>query len=359
MPAIRPVYISTGEAAIKIASETLDGCYGLGCLSNAGYGYEKNMRAEYCSNRGAPLFYEAMTPGFRLDVSSKELSAVNFQLMGGSSLDIINGTEVTALNTVGNPAAVSSLTNPAEWHIVKLSGSAPWSFDVYTELKDLGWGGGTAANGFVKGTNIQVYTAAYTNGGTDVAAAAWLYSTTHVATKFTVDDACNGKVHFHLIADADLSQWTWNPSDPPFLINGVAPHIPTDLIMGDTVALIGISYFHSQLKDSTGEEIRDANRSIIQYPQAVEKPVFIKVVHRYSQDPDHFAQILRIWRAFNTTGMSQNMNPMTTTAHTLDASFRAADASDISPDSPMFHIEVVESTTTLTWESLLQLAAAG
>lgn len=358
MPAIRPTYISTGEAAIKIASRTLDGCFGLGCLSNASYAYEKNMRAEYCSVRGGALFYEAMTPGFRLSVSTKELSAVNYQIQGGSALPIATGSSVTALLTEGDPTASSSVASPCEWSIVRLGGittAYPISFDMYTQHGDLA----PTSGAFVKATNIEVYTAAKTNGATTVAAAAWLYSATHVATKFTVDDLCTGKIHFHLIADADLAQWSWNPSDPPFLINGVAPHIPEGLVMGDTVCLIGVAYTWGSLTDDTGAEIAAANRSIIQYPQEVEKPVAIKLVHRYSRDPDHFAQIVRIWRAFNTTGFSQNLNPMTTTAHTLDSEFRAVDASDISPDSPLFHIEIVESVEPLTWASLLQLAAAG
>lgn len=359
----RPVYMTTGPSAIKIYSEVLDGCFALGCLSNMRIGYSKNMQPIFCSALAPPIDYRPRNPSFSLDVSARELTALNFHILGGSANDIVTGTALTTANTVGNPAGSSTLTTPAEWWIVKTTGATPWDATVYLKRKDI-----FAANAdstdpadFVKGADIEIYVAAKTNSDADVAAATTLYEsnaltgTASDAAKgsFYVADACNGKIVLGNIPDALVTQWVYQDSDPAFTINGVSPFIQDDIRTGDVVFLVGFAYTHGSVKAADGTQVPRTSRQVIEFPTLVEKPVAVKIVTRYEKDPLRKAKIIRVPRMQNMSGFGLGLNPLSTEIFSLDANFMALDSSDLYPNSPLFHVEIVDADSDISLESLL------
>lgn len=338
--------ISLGPMDVQLYNETLGGCFAAGCLETVRLNFGRAMRPIVCNSLDGVDEYRPLDPSVSLSYSAKELSAIMLAHGLGDGATIVPGASIDTI--VGNPAADSSVAAPAEWHVVRLSAAAgPWDFSLTLENRDLRY----AASTFVKGTDIEVYTAANTNGNTNVAASAWTYVASPgpygASGSFSVLDACLGKLDFHSITDASVTQWTWDDTAPPFTINGTRPIIESDVRHGDTVALIGVSYKWGKVTDAAGVDVPAANRSKIQVGRALGEPIGIKGIHYFEKDRQKKALILRIWKARNMTGASLGFESQATRESTLDMAFMGIKDERNHPESPLFELEMVDSLTTL------------
>lgn len=344
--------ITVGPLHTKFFSEELGGCFLAGCLENARLSLSRNMRAIICSGLEPPIAYRALDPGMGLSLSAKEISAVMMAIGAGSGASIVTGSGIDTL--VGNPAAASSVASPAEWHVIKLSAAAgPWDFTVYAENRDLYFAAGT----FVKGTDIEVYLAANNNGDANVAASALTYVAPPgpygASGSFSVSDACLGKIVFNGVTDAVIVQWTWDASAAPFTINGTYPIVEGDVRHGDTVALIGIAYKWGKVYDAAGVMVPFANRQKVLVARARQQPIGIKAVHFFEADNVRKALIIRIWKAQNLQGFGIGFDSAATRDITLDTNFMGLDDKRNHPESPIGEIEIVDSATDLSIDTLL------
>lgn len=354
MPSVQnPLDISVGPLHVKFYNETLGGCFFTGCLENARFAASRSMRPIICNGLEDPVDYRPGSPSASLSLSAKELSAHMMAHGAGDGASIVSGSSIDI--QVGTPGANSTVASPAEWHIVKLTGAAPWTFSLFTENRDLWAASGT----FVLDTDISIYNAALTNGDTAViplagGTPAFAIDTTAVAANsFYVSDACLGKLSFNAVADALLAQWTYDSTAAKFTINGTYPIIDSNVTHGDTVALIGVAYNWGKVQDATSTLVDKTKRFKIQIGRALGEPIGIKGVHFLEGARNRRAIIIRIWKARNMTGFGLGFDAMASRDITLDTQFMGLDDTRNHPDSPVYEIEKVESTTDLSLDTLL------
>lgn len=349
MPSVQnPLDISVGPLHVKFFNETLGGCFFTGCLENARFAASRSMRPIICNGLESPVDYRPGEQGASLSLSGKELSAHMIAHGAGDGASIVSGSSIDIV--VGTPGSASTVAAPCEWHIVKLTGAAPWTFTVYTENRDLWAASGT----FVLDTDISVYFAALTNGDASVSvSAAVTVASTPGTSTITITDACLGKITFAAIADATIAQWTYDSTAAKFTINGTYPIIDSDVTHGDTVALIGIAYQWGKVSDVTGTLVDKTKRFKIQVARTLGEPIGIKAVHFFEGARNRRALIIRIWKARNMTGFGLGFDAMASRDITLDTQFMGLNDERNHPESPVFEIEKIESTTDLSLDTLL------
>ncbi len=344
--------ISIGPLWLQVVSEELGGCYNLGCLNSGRMLVPRAMREIRCSVLEAPAGYFPMQPGFGIALSSKELSAINFALGWGPGASLVTGSGIDTM--VGNPAAASSVADPAEWHIVKLTGAAPWAFTLYTENRYLDRVGAT----FAKAIDIDFYTAANNNGDTNVAGALWTVSpvAAHADGLVTVSDACSGKLSFSAITDASVSQWTYDASAAPFTINGTYPIIERNVQSGDTVALIGVAYKWGRVLDAAGTAIPAASQQALLLGNDINSsvtPVSLRGVHMLSNKSKRRAIMFEMWKGTNMSGFNTGFDSLSANDISLDFTYMAQDDARNHSTSPLGWVRFINSTTDLDPQRLL------
>lgn len=350
MPAQNLRNITLGPVDIKLYNEGLGGCFAAGCLSTVRITMGRNMLPIVCNVLDGVAEYRPLDPSAQIAFSAKELTSIMLAHGAGDGARIVGGSSIDVL--VGPAAgADSTVASPCEWHLVKLSGTAPWTFSMYLENRDLWYTG----SNFIQDTDISLYLAASTNGDTAVAKStvALDMAASPANNTWKVTDACAGKITFTAFADASVSQFTYDANAAPITINGVYPIIESDVKHGDTVALIGFAYLWGKVVDASGTLVDRANRTKIEVGDTLGEPIAIKAVHLFQADRKRKALIFRIWKARNMAGASLGFDSESTRQITMDTSFMAINDKKNHPNSPFGEIEIVDATSDLNIETLL------
>jgi hypothetical protein len=336
--------ITIGPAEVRVYSEDLGQSYNMGCLQRVGLRFAQASRDIICDVRDGPTDIRRMAPAVDVFMDAKELSVNNLLASLGQS--VITGSDITTFQLVGpgmvsGVGAPSTTTSPAEWHIVRLSAAAgPWASTVlYAENRELD----------ADKTDWAVYTAAYTNGDTNVAA--WTPSS---GGTVTLSDYRMGKFTFANLVDTDISQWTFDESDPAFTINGVRPIIEDDVQHGDTVCLIGLTYkYDDAYYDTTGTVVPATEMQIIKAPLETPKPVTIRVVHYLEDDRDRKAIVWLFHKAISDGAVDFSFGSDSMSEIVSPARFRVLNDKRNHPTSPLYQVKIVKATADLDKELVI------
>jgi len=330
--------MSKGQFWARIYSEDQAKSWNLGCLERVGFRFGKDIFTRVCDVRDGPISISSINPQCNVFMDQKELAVDNFltSLCDAS----YTGAALTAQRLVGPGNGVASTTTaPAEWHIVNIGGaSGPFTFSLFAENRDLEEG--TA--------DWDVYTCAYTNGDTSVAA-----FTPGSGGSIALSDNRLGKFTFTTIPDSDLSQWVYDDADAKFTVNGKYPFIEKDVKTGDTVALIGLTYSWGKASYTGGTDVAAGERQLIYTSTNQVEPVSIKLVHAMEDNRDRKALVMYFWKCIPEGSVDFAVNPTALADFTLPVSFRVLNDKENHPDSPFFAVEYMATTSDIDFEVLV------
>lgn len=321
---------SLGPCYVRTYSQHHGADYNLACLSRVGFRMSKSLYERFCDPLAGAIDYVWHSPRCEVFCDQTELGLKNWFAAGGRSVET-GDTDALARRTVGPGYNTDSTTTaPAEWHIVRLSAAAgPWTFTVYAENIDL----------LDSATDWSVYVAAYTNGDSDVS----VMPTPTTGGSVALSDRRMGAFTFTDIADADITQWTYDSSDEAFTINGKLPIVESDVKHGDTVCLIGLTYIYNHVADTSGTEIAYANRQIVSFTLDDVEPFPIKLVHPMQKNTKRKFLVMTFWKCVYDETISWSADTQALRDIGLSCGFKVLNDAQNHSHSPFFDLELIDA----------------